>query len=85
MSASSDSSSDDNEELEQLSSDEEREANTTKTASPRQGAKPTLQLPSGFSWDMGVVKNDDVIANATSSESEEDDRDEKEEVSSVNK
>ena len=51
----------------------------------KETAKPTLQLPSGFRWDMGVAKTDTAADDrdaASSSDSEEEEEEEKE-VSSV--
>ena len=78
------SSSEEDDELDQLSSDEETgelEPTSRKRSAlvkEQKVAKPTLQLPSGFRWDLGEVKGESGVP-ATSSESEgEANRDEKE-------
>lgn len=81
----SDSGSEEDELLEIPSSeeDEEEELSSTKTSSHKHLTRPTLQLPGGFQWDLGVVKSASGVGDvATSSESEEEDKEDEKEVRS---
>ena len=81
----SSSSGEEDEALEQPSSDENEEEEISRRSKMASLARPTLQLPGGFRWDVGVVKTDSGVGGAmdTSSESEEEDE-QQDEVNWVN-